>query len=907
MTTASHTAALDLRRCGWCWRLLVVALLLAVALPSAAETHTLSGRVADPQGLPMSGAVVRLYGANRVLLSETKTGEDGQFAFHEVSAGRYELRVEAQGFAALQRVLAVPLDTAQPLELALRLNPVEYQVTVTGRHGEPEETFIEPASVRIRGREELAQRDASHLPRMLAEESGLLTQETTPGQGSPVLRGQGAQTVLYLVDGIRFNNSTYRSGNVQYLGWVPSSAVDSVEVFLGPAGTQYGSDALGGAINVMTTPPPAWTDGGVRWNAETSTFFSTADLGAGTALRASVAGPRVTFQLNGSYRRLQGVRTGGGYDSHNVLRRFLGLPLDQTRDVIGSRMPDTDYASSHWATKLSGRLSSQDFLTASWLQSEQYGVQRYDRLLGGEGNLLSTIAPQRLSFGYLRYQRLGTGALRNLEATFSLNRQTDGGVSQTRETSTLQNEVNRVTSLGYILTTSWRPVKRHSLTGGGEFFDEFIFGRRTDIPFGGAPTPNRPRFPNGTRYRSLGLYLTDDWDAIPEKLLIETGLRFSAFRFRSFSSKNVMVNGAPTVPDASETFTDTTFNAGASYALRPQVMLFGRVARGFRAPTVFDLGEQGLTGGGFEVSPGEAVRVGAEIGDAAGSSAVSTGTAWRGLQPEVLWSYEGGLRWRFNRVSGNITFFDSEAFNSIQRRALIVAAPVVGQSVGNEVITAQDAAGRIFVDLDARPVVSRANIGRVRIHGAEASLRVDWTGAWSSNLRGSLHRGRELDTGNFARRIAPDFLFLSLRWTERRGRVWLEGFAELSGPQTRLNPSELDDPRIGALRSEATVRNFFEFGARRMSLVQNDMLAMTGETVEQVLDRVLGPGRAPQLLSTRTPGFGTLNLRGAVSLDESNELSFGLYNLADKNFRRHGSGFDSAGFNATFTYRRTFR
>ncbi len=869
--------------------------------------HTITGRVTDPQGLLIVDASVQLLAANRVLLREVRTDAEGRFRLAAVPAGSYELRIEARGFAVFQRLLVVPADTAQPLEISLRLTPVESQVTVTARPGALEEVLREPAAVRVRGADELARHEPAHLPRMLADEPGVLVQETSPGQGSPILRGQAAQTVLYLLDGIRFNNATYRSGNTQYLGWIPPAAVDSVEVFLGPAGTPYGSDALGGAINIISTNLPPWSETRPRWGGEVNTFFTSADLAAGSSLLGHVAGRNVALAWNGSYRRHQEMRAGGGFDSHSTLSRFLGLAPEQVRAVVGSRLPDTDYVHSGGSLKLGLRFRHDQFLTLTWLQSEEFGIRRFDRLLGGDGTLRSELAPQRLQFGYARYLKLGTRRLRSLAATFSFNRQTDGQISQRRETSPLQDERTRVTALGYSLALSWAPLRQHALSSGFEFYDEFVAAHRTDTSPTGTVQPARPRFPNGTRYQSVGLYLTDEWQALAERLLVESGVRFSAFRFRSRADKNVFIGGQPTVPDATETFTDLTFSAGLSYSLRPSLVAVGRVARGFRAPSVFDLGEQGLTGGGFEVSPRDAAGFNALVGDSAASQAVSTGQPWRALEPEVLWSFEGGLRWKTTRASGNVTVFDSEFFDSIQRRVVIVPAPVVGQTIGGQTITAQDAAGRIFVALDPRPVVSRANIGRVRIHGLEAQARMDWALQWSSTVKAALLRGRELDTGNFARRIPPAFLSASLRWSHPGGRLWLDGSVEISGAQTRLNPAELDDPRIGALRSESTITEFFNFTARRLGLIVNDRLTLTGESLDEILDRVLGPARQPAPLFTRTKGFAALSLRCGLVLSERNEILLAVTNLTDANFRRHGSGVDAPGAQLAVTYRLRFR
>ena len=94
------------------------------------------------------------------------------------------------------------------------------------------------------------------LPQALQQEPGVLVQQTTTAQGSPFIRGFSAQRLVYLLDGVRFNTSTFRAGATQYLGWINPGLVDRIEVVRGPASVQYGSDALGGTINVLASRPP---------------------------------------------------------------------------------------------------------------------------------------------------------------------------------------------------------------------------------------------------------------------------------------------------------------------------------------------------------------------------------------------------------------------------------------------------------------------------------------------------------------------------------------------------------------------------------------------------------------------------------------------------------------------------
>lgn len=90
---------------------------------------------------------------------------------------------------------------------------------------------------------------------LLMNTGNIFVQKSQQGGSSPVIRGFEASRVLLVVDGVRLNNLIYRSGHLQNAITIDQNMLDHVEVLQGPSSTLYGSDALGGAVHVVTLLP----------------------------------------------------------------------------------------------------------------------------------------------------------------------------------------------------------------------------------------------------------------------------------------------------------------------------------------------------------------------------------------------------------------------------------------------------------------------------------------------------------------------------------------------------------------------------------------------------------------------------------------------------------------------------
>jgi len=101
---------------------------------------------------------------------------------------------------------------------------------------------------------------------MLTNSGQVFVQKSQLGGGSPVIRGFEASRVLLMVDGIRMNSAIFRAGHLQNIITVDNMILDRVEINYGPSSTMYGSDALGGVVNLFTKNPTLNTSAAWKTN-----------------------------------------------------------------------------------------------------------------------------------------------------------------------------------------------------------------------------------------------------------------------------------------------------------------------------------------------------------------------------------------------------------------------------------------------------------------------------------------------------------------------------------------------------------------------------------------------------------------------------------------------------------------
>ena len=223
---------------------------LFVSLTAFAQSPGVMGTIhgtvqIEPSGIVAQNAVVTIAELKRSVL----TDEAGAFQFKGIAPGKYQL------FAHLDRVPDVIKTVevtggVQTVDFQLSLTPVSEQVTVTAT-GSAEAAGSSYQSVTSVGALELTQRNPLSIGEALEYQPGVAKRSFGPGSGRPVIRGFDGDRVLVLQDGLRVGGIASQSADE--VEPIDVLSLDRVEIVKGPATLLYGSNAIGGVVNGIST------------------------------------------------------------------------------------------------------------------------------------------------------------------------------------------------------------------------------------------------------------------------------------------------------------------------------------------------------------------------------------------------------------------------------------------------------------------------------------------------------------------------------------------------------------------------------------------------------------------------------------------------------------------------------
>ncbi|MCA1620220.1 MAG: TonB-dependent receptor [Acidobacteria bacterium] len=235
-------------------------LLTTVYAPAHASAQgqgaTLSGRVTDPRGDSVARATVTLRERARTQVRlSTRADGAGAYRFERLAPGEYIVEAEAPGFAHVAaQVVSVARAARATLDVRLEVAGVSTEVVVTAADAPQTADEVSKAVTAVTARE-IDERDEATVAEALRTVPGLRVQQLG-GPGSFVsvkTRGLRNQDTSVLIDGQRFRDPATPQGDAtSFLSDFNVTGASRVEVLRGSGSSLYGTNAVGGVVNLVT-------------------------------------------------------------------------------------------------------------------------------------------------------------------------------------------------------------------------------------------------------------------------------------------------------------------------------------------------------------------------------------------------------------------------------------------------------------------------------------------------------------------------------------------------------------------------------------------------------------------------------------------------------------------------------
>ncbi len=216
------------------------------------DTLVVTGMVRDAgTGEPLTAAFVRLMELRR----DDVTHGDGRFELRNVGPGTHTLIVQRLGYRSHSRTIVVERNVRpQPITISLEASPVQLEeVVVTGVVGPRRRDDALRLTSVVSG-QELDRKLEATIAGTLRNEPGMAATSLGPATSRPVIRGLGGDRILVLEDGARVGDLAATSPD--HAVAVEPITARQMEVLRGPAALLYGSNALGGVVNIVREDIP---------------------------------------------------------------------------------------------------------------------------------------------------------------------------------------------------------------------------------------------------------------------------------------------------------------------------------------------------------------------------------------------------------------------------------------------------------------------------------------------------------------------------------------------------------------------------------------------------------------------------------------------------------------------------
>jgi hemoglobin/transferrin/lactoferrin receptor protein len=596
-----------------------------------------------------------------------------------------------------------------------------------------------PFSVIAISAQDIGQKSARNLPETLMELPGVAVQKTANGQGSPYLRGFTGYRTLAVIDGVRYNNSVYRDGPNEYFSLIDYHTLDRIELLAGPASVQYGSDAIGGALNLVTQQSDfidekagvIYTHGSQSYHYSTAenshTSRTTAEIGSGGNWGLLLGFTHADFGDVDAAKI--GKQRHTGYDQYGIDARY-DLKI-----------------SNQWQLTLNHQDSAQDdvWRTHSTIFAKSFAGTE----IGTDLRRLKDISHS------LNYAKLSGKDLNAAidEANFTLSFQTwdeNGDRIKSDRSRILESFDSRMFGVDLELKSD---IPVGQLVYGVDAYRDRVNSARTDLNPDGSIKQVQIQGPIGddSSYTLLGAYLQGIFP-LGKRFELTAGSRFTRASADIGKFENPATGNADAFDDAWNNLS-SSLRLGYELTENSNWKLWGGISQSFRAPNLGDL---------------------TRYGD---SRSNETEIAATDLEPETFLTYELGVKGEDGPLTTSATVYYTQIDD------YITSTPT----------------GEVT---DGLTEVTKRNSGSGGIFGIEIAGAYQFDEQWSvkgnvTYLRGELESF--VDASSFQSineplsRVQPLTVNLALRWESPDKKWWSELSGTFVDRADRLSSGDKED------------------------------------------------------------------------------------------------------------------
>ena len=696
----------------------------------------------------------------------------------------------------------------------------------------------------------IAQINAQNTGDLLQNTGKVFVQKSQQGGSSPVLRGFEASRILLVIDGVRMNNAIYRSGHLQNVITTDQNSLARVEIMYGPSSTAYGSDALGGIIQLITKSPILSADKKFLTTGTAFARYSTVNNEKTLHADISLGAKKIAWLQSYNYSDFGDMKMGNNYSDKypdfgrrtNYIGQINGVdtvlknPDDRLQKFSGFKQWDI-------LQKVLYKPNDRVVHLLNFQLSNSTNVPRYDRLqdtrnFGGSlGNTLRYAewyyGPQKRLLAAYEFGMVNAGFFNEIKA--NINYQVIEESRQSREYrhyDRFDSQVEKVNIFG--MTVSGRKiVGNNEIVIGSDVQLNKVNSeaQRTNL-ITGQVSKIVTRYPDGkNNMNSVGAYVQHTYKFKNKKLVLNDGIRVQLIHLKS----NVLDNSFFNLPDTAVIQNNVAVNGNIGLIFSPQKYTTIRtaVSSGFRAPNIDDLSKI------FESN----------------TAAKQVVVPNSNLKPEYTYNIDVELTQKF---LNNFTL-ELSGFFCLFKNA-IIKAPFT--------LNGQDSIN--FNNVRSQVLASQ-NVNKARLYGFNAALNVVF-------LQNFVFKNSVAFTNG---RYKTDQTILSSIYEKD-----INGNYIIVKRNVRTKPLDHIPPVIG--KSSLNYR-YKKYDAE-VYVIYNGRKLLENYNVD-------GEDNAQYATKDGMPAWATANFKGSVTLKKYLQIQVGVENIFDKNYRSFASGFSGAGRN----------